>query len=121
MDNNSLYKLSQKFIVHLSPKITEQIAKTLGLTFITKKDPKGNVCLANNPEVRPEFIETFTPVDLQDYCIAILHSKISPEYNQEFLNIDFTQIPIPTDIVEFWKLVKFGSELRRIHLSESDN
>jgi len=113
MDNNSLYKISQKFIADLTPQNIDQIAKTIGLTFITKKDPEGNVCLANSPEVRPEFRETFTLLDLQDYFIAILHSKIARENNQEFLNIDFSQISIPTDTVEFWKFVELGKELRQ--------
>ncbi|HSD08701.1 type ISP restriction/modification enzyme [Flavobacterium sp.] len=121
MDNNSLYRISQKFIADLNPEVIEQIANILKLTFITKKDPQGNICLANNSEVRPEFRETFTLVDLQNYCIAILHSKISTENNQEFLNTDFNRIPIPTDSVAFWKLAQLGSELRLTYVFKNQN
>jgi len=121
MDNYFSHIPSLKLIPNLSPEIVKQIANNLGLTFIVKKDPDGNVCLANSPEVRPEFRETFTIVDLQDYCCAVLHSENFRENHQEFTKIDFSQIPIPTDTIEFWKLVESGKELRQIHSNENNN
>jgi predicted helicase len=53
-----------------------------------------------------------------DYAYAILHSSIYREKYKEFLKIDFPRIPYPTDKEKFWKLVKLGEKLRKLHLEE---
>ena len=100
-------------------EIINQIALKLKLTFITEEEPEGNVCMANNREVRPEYKNTFAPVDLLDYIYAVLHSPAYREKYKEFLKIDFPRVPYPTDQVKFWQLVQLGSQLREIHLLES--
>jgi predicted helicase len=64
--------------------------------------------------------EVFAPIDILDYIYAVLHSPTYRETYKEFLKIDFPRVPYPKDKDTFWKLVKLGSELRQIHLLESD-
>ncbi|MFE3871455.1 type ISP restriction/modification enzyme [Flavobacterium sp. ZS1P70] len=108
-----------KRIPNLNAEIVNQIAKQLGLTFVAEKEPEGNVCMANNSEVRPEFRETFAPIDILDYIYAVLHSPTYREKYKEFLKIDFPKIPYPKDTKIFWELVELGSQIREIHLLES--
>jgi predicted helicase len=104
---------------NLDPKIIQQIEKTLGLTFVPEKEAEGNVCMANNGEVRDDFKTTFAPIDLLDYIYAVLHSPEYREKYKEFLKIDFPRVPFPNNSVDFWKLVELGGELRQLHLLES--
>ena len=54
-----------------------------------------------------------------DYIYAVLHSPSYREKYKEFLKIDFPRVPYPKDKESFKRLVKFGKELREIHLLES--
>jgi type I restriction-modification system DNA methylase subunit len=60
-----------------------------------------------------------TPEEILDYIYAVLHSPTYREKYKEFLKIDFPRIPYPKDKKIFKKLVKFGTELRLLHLLES--
>jgi len=60
-----------------------------------------------------------TPEDIFDYIYAVLHSPTYREKFKEFLKIDFPRVPYPKDVADFKRLVKFGSELRSLHLLES--
>ena len=91
----------------INSKIIEQIANILGLLFVNQKGREGNVCFANNPDLRPEFRQSFTVLDLLDYSNAVLHSNTHRKGNTDFLNI-----PISADVVLFWQLVQIGSNLR---------
>lgn len=105
-------------IPNLKPEILKQISKSLGLTFTNEKE-EGNVCLANDKDVRSEFRTTFAPIDLLDYIYAVLHSPTYRETYKEFLKIDFPRVPYPKNADTFWQLVQLGGELRQIHLLES--
>lgn len=115
---NDLYDQDLR-IPNLNPEILNQIAKGLGLTFTPEKETEGEVCFAKSQEVRPEFKQTFAPIDLLDYIYAVLHSPSYREKYKEFLKIDFPRVPYPTDVEFFWKLVALGGELRQLHLLES--
>lgn len=104
---------------NLNSEIVKQIADVLGLTFTNEKETESNVCFANSNEVRPEFKQSFAPIDLLDYIYAVLHSPTYREKYKEFLKIDFPRVPYPTDAKTFWQLVKLGGKLRQIHLLES--
>ena len=108
-----------KRIPNLNPDIVKQIAVGLGMTFTNEKETESNVCFANSDEVRPEFRQSFAPIDLLDYIYAVLHSPTYREKYKEFLKIEFPRVPAPLDRVEFMQLVKLGGELRQIHLLES--
>ncbi|MDP3313582.1 type ISP restriction/modification enzyme [Lutibacter sp.] len=104
---------------NLNMEIVKQIANGLGLTFTNEKETASNVCFANSDEVRPEFKQSFAPIDLLDYIYAVLHSPSYREKYKEFLKIDFPRVPYPNDAKTFWKFVEYGGELREIHLLES--
>lgn len=106
-------------VPNLNPEIIKQIANDLGITFTNEKETESNVCFANSDEVRPEYKQSFAPIDLLDYIYAVLHSPNYREKYKEFLKIDFPRVPYPTDQNKFWQLVKLGGELRQIHLLES--
>lgn len=103
---------------NLNMEIVAEIEKSLGLSFVPEQE-EGNVCMANNEEVRPEFRSVFAPIDLLDYIYAVLHSPAYREKYKEFLKIDFPRVPYPKDADKFWELVKIGGQLRRLHLFES--
>ena len=95
---------------NLNPEIVDRIAEELGLSFTNEK--KQN---ANSQELTAN---SFSPIDLLDYIYAVLHSPSYRERYKEFLKIDFPRVPYPTNIEEFWRLVKLGGEIRQIHLLE---
>lgn len=99
----SFFEASRK--PNLNMDIIRIIEKQLGLIFTPEKQKTE---------------ETFAPIDVLDYIYAVLHSPKYRETYKEFLKIDFPKVPYPTDKAKFWKLVKLGSELRSIHLLESD-
>ena len=100
-------------IPNLTEEIINQIAHKTGLHFILAKDPEGNVCMANNNEVRSEFRQTFTPTDILDYAYAILHSSNFHSAEKKILKINF---PYPKNAEIFWKLAEIGSQIKQIHL-----
>ena len=111
---------TQERVPNLNMEIVDKIASVLGMSFVPEKEADGNVCMANNSEVRPEFKETFAPIDLLDYIYAVLHSPSYREKYKEFLKIDFPKIPYPKDTKTFFDLVDLGATLRKIHLLESE-
>ena len=122
LDNNkSFFNLSALFLEStnyqqkadreepiLNPEIINQVAECLGLQFISEKETEGNVCFINSTELRPEFRQSFTSIDLLDYCYAVLHSTIN-----KISEINSVRIPITSDSSIFWELVNYGSELRK--------
>jgi predicted helicase len=90
---------------NLKKEIVAQIAQKLGLEFTDEKTEKKG---------------TFAPIDILDYIYAVLHSPNYREKYKEFLKIDFPRVPYPSDSTTFWRLVDLGSQIRQIHLLESD-
>ncbi|MBN1633523.1 MAG: N-6 DNA methylase [Ignavibacteria bacterium] len=87
-----LYSDSGSKVPNLNPNILEKIEKILGKV---------------------------TPEEILDYIYAVLHSPDYREKYKEFLKIDFPRIPYPKDKISFQELVKYGIELRLLHLLES--
>jgi predicted helicase len=88
---------------NLAPWIVAIISERLGLKYVHEKiDDK----------------QTFAPIDILDYIYAVLHSPAYRERYKEFLKIDFPRVSYPADAKTFWKLVKVGEQLRRLHLME---
>ena len=90
---------------NFNSEIIQKFADGLKLQYVTEK---------SNQE------GTFAPLDVLDYIYAVLHSLKYRETYKEFLKIDFPRIPYPKDKSKFRELVALGSELRKIHLLESD-
>ena len=86
---------------NLNKEIIERIAQTIKLEFETEKS--GNA-------------KKFAPIDVLDYIYAVLHSPSYRGKYKEFLKVDFPRVPYPDDAKRFWKLVKLGERLRRLHL-----
>jgi len=97
---------------YLSAEIIKQFADRLGLAFVDENEPQGNVCFANNEEVRGEFKTAFTAMNLLDYFYAVSHSTNDRDDQEEILEMDFAAIPLPSDSKEFWELVKLRGSLR---------
>jgi len=91
-------------VPNLNLDIVNQIAQKIGLIFTVEKEIT---------------IGTFAPIDVFDYIYAVLHSPTYRFKFREFLKIDFPKIPYPENADIFWKLVRLGSEIRKIHLLES--
>ena len=95
---------------NLNMEIVNQFSEKLGIPFVAEK-----------PETRNSQPATvFAPIDLLDYIYAVLHSPSYREKYKEFLKIDFPRVPFPTNLQGFWNLVGLGSQLRQIHLLESE-
>lgn len=62
-----------------------------------------------------------TPLNILDYIYAVLHSPSYRQTYSEFLKIDFPRVPYPQNVEQFWQLVKLGSQLRQVHLLQSDS
>ena len=86
-------------------ELAEKISKALGLIFVNQNEPEGNVCFANSDELRPEFKEIFTSVDLLNYQFAVLNS----EKYKEFITSEL----VPKERKIFWELVALGNHLKK--------
>ncbi len=90
---------------NLNMEIVNQIADKLKLTFTPEKEKTENC---------------FAPIDILDYIYGVLHSRKYREKYKEFLKIDFPRVPFPENSDIFWFYTKAGSELRSLHLMESE-
>lgn len=119
-DNNTQQNAfgHQERVPNLNMDIVKDIEKALGLSFVAELED-GNLCYANNAEVRLDYRTTFAPIHLLDYIYAVLHSPGYREKYKEFLKIDFPRVPYPKHPKSFWKLVELGGQLRELHLLES--
>lgn len=65
-------------------------------------------------------IGNISPKNIFDYIYAVLYSHSYRKKFNKFLKIDFPRIPYPQNKETFTKLVSLGSELRKLHLLESE-
>ena len=109
--------LSQGVQPNLDTKLVEQMAKGVGLTY---RFDANDLWAHGLDSARPDSAHngTMTPLDVLDYCYAVLHSPAYREKYKEFLKSDFPRIPYPTDATKFRALVQLGARLRRLHLLE---
>ena len=77
-------------VFNLSLEIVNQIEQRFGLTFVPEIE-NGNLCfINNNKELRDEFKQTFTPIDILDYIYAVLHSSNIQREIQGILEFGFS-------------------------------
>jgi len=94
------------YLVNINEQVAQSIAKSAGLTYNHS---------AQNPLVGGEDGQ-LSPIDILDYCYAVLHSNQYRTLYREYLNSDFPRIPLPHSQASMLQLVSVGSELRRLHL-----
>ena len=95
---------------NLNMEIVTEMAKKLGIPFVAEKPITQNL----------QPTTSFAPIDILDYIYAVLHSPSYREKYKEFLKIDFPRVPYPKTQRQFIDLVNLGSQLREIHLLESE-
>ncbi|MFH6972267.1 type ISP restriction/modification enzyme [Flavobacterium petrolei] len=95
---------------NLNMEIVNQIGEQLGLYF-NPEEFDGTTTVETNQ---------FTPLNILDYIYAVLHSPTYREKYKEFLKIDFPRVPYPKNPRQFIDLIDLGSQLRQIHLLESE-
>lgn len=106
-------------IADLDPETIRKTEKKLRLTFVPLKEESGNVCMANSPEVRDEYKDTFNAENLWDYMYAVLYSSRYLEKYKDLSKFDVVEVPHPNHQNRFWKLTILGAQLRQLHLLES--
>jgi very-short-patch-repair endonuclease len=96
---------------NLNMEIVNKMANDLGMFFSPEK-----------PDYNKQTAEAdmLCPIDILDYIYAVLHSPSYREKYKEFLKIDFPRVPYPKNQRQFIDLVDLGSQLRQIHLLESE-
>ena len=100
--------VAQSVQPNLEPKLMAQLAKSVGFTYTFK--PEALFAHGAGKEL--------TPLDMLDYCYAVLYSPAYREKYKEFLKSDFPRIPFPIDAKKFRALVQLGAKLRQLHLLE---
>ncbi len=88
--NMEIQELSNK--IALNPEVISGFEKILGLKFVAGKT-SGNLCFAdNNNEIRDDFKQVFTSIDLTNYFYAVLHSQPYREQFEQSAAIDFSKV-----------------------------
>ena len=119
---------------NLNMEIVNKMATDLGMYFAPEKpDTKDSFVISTqekshnaNPtecddtSTQQNNNNAFAPIDILDYIYAVLHSPSYREKYKEFLKIDFPRVPYPKNQRQFIDLVDLGSQLRQIHLLESE-
>lgn len=100
-----------RHIQKMDPEVLKYIERSLDLQLTAADwDKHGNVCFANDPDLRPEFRTTFHAIDLWDYYYTLWHS--ATYWNSTFGQQQKLHPPLAD---HFWKIVEFGSKLRLTH------
>ncbi len=111
---------ARKRVPNLNMEIVNKMAAQLGIPFVAEKST-----LLNSPPLEGcptggVVNNEFAPIDILDYIYAVLHSPSYRSTYAAFLKIDFPRVPYPKNQQQFIDLVALGSQLRQIHLLESE-
>ncbi len=112
LDNNAVVRSP-----NLNMDIVKQFEKKLKIEF-SPLTPEGGI--TRTAQTPLSGAGGLLPIDILDYIYAVLHSPTYREQYNEFLKIDFPRVPYPDDLTTFQELVNLGSQLRQIHLLESE-
>ncbi|MBB2145168.1 N-6 DNA methylase [Pedobacter sp. LMG 31464] len=97
-------------VPNLNMEIVNKIAESAGYYF-APEEPNDD-CMVETMQ--------FYPINILDYIYAVLHSPAYRDKYKEFLKIDFPRVPYPT-FKNFMPLANLGSQLRKLHLLESED
>lgn len=92
-------------IPNLAPAFVEEMAKTLGLTFVSSG--------------AGDLQKTFGPEDVLHYIYAVFHCPGYRTRYAQFLKADFPRVPLTQNVDLFRTLCGLGKELATLHLLES--
>lgn len=93
-------------------EIIKRIEQKTALRLVLQEE-EGNLCFANNnDDLRDEFKQVFTLLNLLDYVYAVLKNK-----NRK---IQLIPMLLPENVTEFWKFIKIGEALRMDLLTEEN-
>lgn len=102
-------------IQNLDIEILSDIEKKLDLQLRSASwDVHGNVCFADDPNLRPEYRTNFHALDLWDYYYAVWHSQVY--WDSGPAKAGYLPLPHPD---YFWNLIRLGTRLREIHSSKT--
>lgn len=93
---------------NIKEQIVQKISDQTGLLYAGKNQP-GNVCFANNNEdLRDEFKQVFSTMDLLEYVFGCLKAlRVQESASAKPLN-SAIPIPYPQNAENFWELVNRG-------------
>ena len=103
-DENVLYDTGR--IPNLKESIIKRFEEKIGLEFVSEKTKDSN---------------TFAPVDVLDYILAVLYSHKYREKYKDELRINYPQIPYPTTLEYFKSMSLLGTQLRMLITMENIN
>ena len=95
----SYSKDKEQLINDKSEAIIRQFENKLGLSYISESSAE-----TNNDDIRNDFKQTFTAIDILDYIESFLHTLTTH---------NISNIPYPKDTKIFWKMVELGSKTRK--------
>lgn len=102
----------------LSLELVKRIQGKFGLTFVAE-EKIGNLCFANNnEELRDEFVQNFSAIDVLDFLYGVLHASKYRIKANDFLKIEFSKISFPTTVSGFRTHIVLGRQLRQVHTLE---
>ncbi|RCV65010.1 putative helicase [Methanophagales archaeon] len=98
------------FPLYLYPKMTSQNVINYPASKIPNLNPELIKFLTESYEKEP------TPEEIFYYIYAVLYSPTYRKRYEEFLKIDFSRVPLPSDLKQFKNLSELGKELVELHL-----
>jgi len=83
-------------LLTITPKIIAQFEEATSLTFIKDNVSEGNVCYADNPDLRPDYKTTFRKIDVENCILGLTQSQKNGD------------LIVPKDAETFWEIVDLG-------------
>lgn len=106
-------RLSELFEIELD--WIQDISKQCSLEFVWTKNRDGNLCMAQNDDLRPEFRQSFSALNALNYCYSL-------QINRAFNNGTGSSFYLPKNKEAFWTLESLGAQLKEIHsLKKKEN
>jgi len=94
----AVYHKQDLFALKIKPAFIHTLAAHLKLSYQESASLEGNVCFANNSEVRPEFRTVFNKVDIIRYVSSFL--------TKAAFDLEAEEVPFPQNPTMFWNCAK---------------